>query len=513
MTVRPSDIEAWLVAGQAALDAGHHADAAAAFRHVQDALPGEITVALMVANAWRLAGHTMAVRDTLLSVFHHATATATASGPALREPVDVTAIYELGAALLEAGLPAEARQLFERVVRQRPKDPAALGALAGATRAEGDPQRAWPIVQRAMAIASRQPALLLTAAQIRHALGDLTRARYWLDRAEAVRPAHGPTRLQRALTSLLSGPSAEGWADFEHRGLPTPPTTGARAWHGEPLEGRSILVTAEQGQGDNFQFVRFVAELSRRGASRVVLECHAGALSLFAASGFDAVARGEAPVTDWYVPMLSLPHRLGTGADVASGGIPYLHAGLPPDHSTTRTENAKPIDRASRGNAPTSRRLGLVWQGNPAFLSTTLRDLDPTLLPSLLDIPAVEWVSLQLGAALTVHDHRLEMPYLSSCWLDTALLLTGLDGVVTVDTGIAHLAGAMGLPTYILLPFTPDWRWGLTADTTPWYPSARLIRQRRPRDWASVVDELAHTLGSDVRHILPDSPDVVAEPR
>lgn len=479
MTQRPSDIEAWLVAGQTALDAGQHTDAAAAFARVQDALPGEITAALLVANAWRLAGNTVAVRDALLSVFRHATDAT--SGPGFIESADVTAIYELGAALLDAGAPAEARHLFERVVRKRPKDPAALGALAGATRADGDPQRAWPIVQRAMAIAPKQPALLLTAAQIRHALGDLTRARYWLDRAEAVRPAHGPTRRQRALTSLLAGPSADGWADFEHRGLPTPPTTGAAAWHGEPLEGQTILVTAEQGQGDNFQFLRFVAALTRRGAGRVVVECHPGALSLFIASGFDAVATGQAPVTDWYVPMLSLPHWLGTGNDVASSDIPYL-----------RTGAAARLSAAPSGH----RRIGVVWRGNPAFPATTLRDFDPTLLPRLLDIPHVEWVSLQVGAADSETPEAFLKPKLSLNWLDTALLLEHIDALVSVDTGIAHLAGAMGVPTVILLPFTPDWRWGLGVAGTPWYPAARLIRQRAPRDWASVVDALTRALDS-----------------
>ncbi|WP_309672454.1 tetratricopeptide repeat protein [Gemmatimonas sp.] len=475
---RPSDIEAWLVAGQTALDAGHHAEAAAAFSRVQEALPGEITAALMVANAWKLAGKPMAVRDALLSVFLHETEST--AGPASIESANVTAIYELGAALLDAGAPSEARQLFERVVRRRPKDPAALGALAGATRADGDPQRAWPIVQRAMAIAPQQPSLLLTAAQIRHALGDLTRARYWLDRAEAVRPAHDPTRLQRALTLLTSGPSAEGWADFEHRGLPSPPGTGAAAWHGESLVGQSILVTTEQGQGDNFQFVRYVAELSRRGASRVLVECHPGAVSLFVASGFDAVAKGEAPATDWYVPMLSLPHWLGTGVDLASEGIPYLLTGV---GATPRSGSAR-------------RRVGVVWQGNPAFLATTLRDFDVSLLPRLLDVADVEWVSLQYGATGGEMPEKLLKPQLSANWLDTALLLGDMDAIVSVDTGIAHLAGAMGIPTVVLLPFTPDWRWGLGTDRSPWYPATRLIRQQAPRDWASCIGPLHAALAA-----------------
>jgi tetratricopeptide (TPR) repeat protein len=482
MTDRPSDIESWLVAGQTALDAGRYADAAAAFMRVQAALPGEITVALMVANAWRLAGNTVAVRHALLAGFHHTTAPS--AGPASIDVGDVTAMYELGAALLDAGAPSEARELFERVVRKRPKDPAALGALASATRAAGDPQRAWPIVQRAMAIAPKQPALLLTAAQVRHALGDLTRARYWLDRVEAVRPAHGPTRLQRALTSLLGGPTAEGWADFEYRGLPTPPATGASPWHGESLDGQSILVTAEQGQGDNFHFIRYVPELTARGAARVVVECHPGALSLFAASGFDAVVKGEAPVTDWYVPMLSLPHWLGTGADVAAGRVPYLRTGT---------------DRPAGGSAPRPagrRTLGLVWQGNPEFLATTLRDFDHTLLPALLDMPGIDWVWMQYGAAPPIAHERLATPPLSSSWLETARLLETLDGLVSVDTGLAHLSGALGLPTYVMLPFTPDWRWGLGTDRTPWYPSATLIRQQQPNDWRGVVIQLESLLAA-----------------
>ncbi len=468
MSTRPSDIEAWLVSGQSLLDEGRHLEAAAEFRRVQHALPGEITAALMVANACTLAGDTVAVRDALLIAYAHGTTTRSI------EAADITAVYELGAALLDAGAPDEARQLFERVVRQRPKDPAALGALAGATRAAGDPQRAWPIVQRAMAIAAKQPALLLTAAQIRHALGDLTRARYWLDRAEAARPNHPPTRLQRALTSLLGGPTTDGWADFEHRGLPTPPANGAAAWAGEPLDGKSILVTAEQGQGDNFQFVRYVDELARRGAARVLVECHASALTLFLGSGFDAVVKGEAPATDLYVPMLSLPHRLGTGADVASKRIPYLRA----------DELAATIPAPT---VPSRRRIGLVWQGNPAFLATTLRDFDSDLLSPLMNIEGVDWVSLQLGAQHSEIFDQLERPILSANWLETARVVSSLDGLVTVDTGIAHLAGAMGIPTFILLPFTPDWRWGLGTDNSPWYPSARLIRQRAPRDWASTI--------------------------
>ncbi len=462
----PFDIETTLAAGLTALENERHVEAADAFTRVQQVMPQEIGVSIMVANAWRLSGNRVAEREALLFTYR-----------ASLEDLDVASVYQLGAALLDAGAPTEARCCFERVVGQRSKDPAALGALASATRAAGDPHAAWPIVQRAMALTSKQPALLLTAAQIRHALGDLVHAHVWLDRAEAIRPGHGPTRLQRAFTSLLDGPSASGWADFEHRGLPTPPTTGAAPWNGEPLVGQTILVTSEQGQGDNFQFIRFVNELVARGATRVLVECHPGSLSLFVASGIDAILKGQAPVTDWYVPMMSLPHRLNIGADVLGARVPYFQTG--------RERGSPP--RTSRQSG---RRLGLVWQGNPAFLATTLRDFDSALIPSLLQIDGIEWVWLQYGTTPPVQHERLATPTLSTSWLETATLMETLDGIVSVDTGLAHLSGALGLPTYVMLPFSPDWRWGLGANRTPWYPSARLIRQAKPHDWQSVVVQL-----------------------
>jgi hypothetical protein len=352
-------------------------------------------------------------------------------------------------------------------------------------------------VQRALAIAPAQPAFLLTAAQVRHALGDLSGARRWLDAAARLRPGHAPTQLQRAYTALLHGPSAAGWEFFESRALPTP-ATNARAWHGESLDGASILVAAEQGMGDLLQFVRFVPELAARGAVRVVVECHAGMVSLLAASGIEAVPRGATPETDWYVPTLSLPNRLGLTTDVGGSRVPYLLPELASRAALERDARRTATTATATGAANTApavkRRLGVVWLGNPAFLATTLRDFDVSLLPELLAIPDIDWISLQLGEASPTSYAGLERPTLSSSWLETARLLATLDGLVTVDTGMAHLAGAMGVLTWVLLPAAPDWRWGLGTDTTPWYPSHRLLRQKTPNDWRSVVKALREAL-------------------
>ncbi len=465
-----ADIAALLRDGEAALNAGAFREAAERFGALGQQRPEDLALARSEANAWRLAGDTVSARRALQRARR------------LASTADVATVYEIGAALLDTGAPDDALACFSRVARERPKDPAALSALAGALRASGDPKGAWPVAQRALGLAPTMPAVLLAAAQIRHALGDLSGALQWLDRAEAVRPNHGPTQMQRGITSLLGGASRAGWQGFEHRGLPVS-NTGAKPWFGESLEGASIAVLAEQGIGDQFHFVRFVPRLVARGAARVVVECHPGAVSLFRASGFDAVPKGEAGPTDWYVPMLSLPHRLDTDGDTANEYVPYLKAS-----GEVRTGGS------SDGS---TRRLGLVLLGNPAFLATSLRDFDVALLPDLLDIEGVEWVWLQYPETAPFSHPRLHTPQLSFNWLDTAQLLASLDGLVSVDTSMAHLGGAMGIPTYVLLPYTPDWRWGLRSRQTPWYPTARLIRQAKPKDWQSVVHALADELAND----------------
>lgn len=466
----------WITAGQAALDDERFHDAAEAFGAAAAAMPGEWALHQMTANAWRLAGQIVRARDQLLVAF------------AAARPADVDGTYALGAALLDAGAPGEARACFEAVVRARPRDPAALGALASAMRADGDPEGAWPLVQRALTLAHKMPALLLTAAQVRHALGDTAGARTWLAKAEKIRPKHHLQQVQLAFTHLLEGAGAEGWRAFEARGLPVG-THGARDWHGEPLEGQTIAVLAEQGLGDLFHFVRYVRRLEAQGAARVVIEAPASTIRLLQGSGFDAVATGSLPATDWSVPLLSLPHRLGSDGDTAAELVPYLRTG-------EAAAACRPF--APRHVPP---RVGVVFKGNPAFLSTALRDLDTAALQMLLGTPRVQWVWLQYGEPLPPSNGDrgpIERPDLSGDWLDTARLLESLDAVVSVDTAVAHLAGAMGLPVFVLVPFAPDWRWGLGRESSAWYPTARLVRQPASRDWAGALARLQLLLHAPV---------------
>jgi len=458
-----------LARGQQALEAGQFRAAIAAYREAWKHAPGDPAVAQLLANAHRLAGEVPAAREVLRTAVERG---------GWDHP---EAAHALGGALLDAGDPRSAVRCFARVVHARPHDPAGIGALAAATRGAGDPGAAWALIQGALRLAPKSPALLLTAAQVRHSLGDIPGAHTWLDRCERERPGHPPTRVQRAYTSLLGGASAAGWEAYDARPLPRP-DTAARPWHGEPMEGGSVLVMAEQGIGDLFQFLRFVPRLARHGAGRVLVEAPAGTASLLSASGFDTVPRGHHPETDWFVPLMSLPHRLRMDAEVLGGRVPYL---TPP-----ADQDAPPLP----ATPPGYRRIGITWAGNPAFPSTHLRDLDPALLPGLCEIPRVSWITLQQGEeARQAPEGFLSAPPPRS-WGDTARWLLSLDGLVTVDTGIAHLAGALGVRTWVLLPHDPDWRWGLGSEGTPWYPSLRLLRQPAPGHWGAVVEALGRHL-------------------
>jgi tetratricopeptide (TPR) repeat protein len=479
-----------LRAGEAALAAGRFADAAALLEPALATQPTHLGLARMVAGAWQLAGSRHRARRALVPAVEQLAETG--AWPSESE------CYELGALLLELGAPATALRCLTHVARTRPNNAALLSALASAHRAIGSLDEAWNHAQRAVSVDRRNPTVLLTTAQVCHARGALDEALTWLKKAEVQRPAHPPTRMQRALTRLLRAPTQEGWVDFEHRGVPTMPE-GSTPWLGDDLAGRTIRVLAEQGVGDFFHFVRFVPLLVERGARTVVLEAPVSTHALLAASGFtsplyDITVPGDGPDCDLAVPLLSLPLRLELGTALLGDRVPYLQA---------------PTDDGAVRPASTQLRLGLTLRGNPDFLATNLRDADQSAEHALAAIPGVRWVWMQPDESVpSLLKNVCESVKMTNNWLDTALLLRSLDGVVSVDTAVAHLAGAIGVPVFVLLPFTPDWRWGLGAASTPWYPSARLFRQPAPTDWPSAVQALALELTAILagrKHPLPSA--------
>jgi hypothetical protein len=302
--------------------------------------------------------------------------------------------------------------------------------------------------------------------------------------AQAIRlhPAYAEAHANLGMTLLRRGAYAEGWKEYEHRWqankLPFP-RFGLPLWRGEDAApGATLLLYAEQGFGDTMQFIRFAAPIAARGM-RVVVEVPAPLVELArSAPGVaQAIAIGEPPpAADYQLPMMSAPHALG---ETRLDGGPYL-----------RADPARVAAWGRRLAELTGPRIGLVWAGNSALglskggLVDKHRSLSPEMLAPLLSVAGCSFVSLQLGQSIDgVVDWTGDLTDFS----ETAALIDGLDLVIAVDTSVAHLAGALGKPVWVLSRFDGCWRWGISGDASPWYGSLKLYRQTRRGRWDEVV--------------------------
>lgn len=316
--------------------------------------------------------------------------------------------------------------------------------------------------------------------------------------AIALDPQHAKARFNLAYLLLRQGRwdgDEGGWAQFESRDwyAALARRLACPRWQGEPLAGRSVLVGFEAGHGDMLQFGRYCAELKARGAGRVTLLCHPPLKRLLATlPGVDALVGfdEDLPPTDpfdCWTPLLSLPALCQTRLDTVPATLPYLHA-------------EPELLAAWAPRLPTTGlRVGLVWKGNPRFENDTERSLPglATLQP-LAAVAGLSFISLQKGAGEDetaawvatalgpqIHD-----------FADTAAIVAQLDLLISVDTAVAHLAGALDKPCWVLLPdYLPDWRWLTGRTDSPWYPGAvRLFRQPAGGGWGPVVADVAAAL-------------------
>lgn len=329
------------------------------------------------------------------------------------------------------------------------------------------------------------------------------------DKVIAIEPGNAAAYVNRAMARLLVGDFAGGWADYEwrwrdgsgwiireKRDFPQP------LWSGrEPLAGRTLLLHSEQGYGDTLQFCRYAKLLDDRGAS-VILEVP-GALTPLLQSLVGAtqiVTQGEAlPTFDYYCPLLSLPLALSTSLATIPAGVPYLS---PPEVYRRRWQERLPGRRAPR--------VGLAWSGGfranlPQLWSGNQRRNVPLEALAALNLSGIEYYSLQtdghsrseLAGLLEAHWQGPPIQDLTreiNDFADTAALIEQLDLVISVDTAVAHLAGALGKPVWILNRFDTCWRWLLDRNDSPWYPTARLYRQASPDDWSGVLQRVRQDL-------------------
>ncbi len=303
------------------------------------------------------------------------------------------------------------------------------------------------------------------------------------------------------LMHLLQGDFAAGWHNYECR-WQTKMLRNARRdftqpqWFGESIEGVRILLHAEQGLGDTLQFVRYAPMVAARGAN-VILEVPAELRRLVASmmrgSTAQIVTRGSnLPDFDWQSPLLSLPLVFRTELSSIPATIPYLQAEPQLTHDFAQ--------HFAQHSGHKNLRVGLVWSGSPRHTRDRQRSIPLAQLSALTEIPGATFYSLQKGpAAKDLLDMPIDMNlvdlagYLND-FSDTAAAIANLDLLITVDTAVAHLAGALGKPVWILLTRNPDWRWLLDREDSPWYPAARLFRQHAAGDWSPVIDRVHREL-------------------
>jgi hypothetical protein len=323
-----------------------------------------------------------------------------------------------------------------------------------------------------------------------HALRDLCRfdeAIASLDRALAITPNYAKAHYSRGLLLLMKGDFEHGWPEYEWRWKKPDFTSVKREfpqprWDGSPLADKTILLHPEQGLGDAIQFIRYAPLVEQRSAKKVIVESPPPLTRLlresFSNSGtIEIVEAGQSlPPFDVQIPLLSLPMVFGTTLANIPADVPYLRA--------------REFDRQLTGDF----RVGLCWAGSRYHPNDWLRSIPLEMFRPLTEISGVTWFSLQHdedALPLRLVDLTNELNDLS----DTAAIIAKLDLVITVDTSIAHLAGALGKPTWTLVQFSPDWRWMLDRGDSPWYPTMRLFRQTKVGDWSSVIEKVARELG------------------
>lgn len=414
------------------------------------------------------------------------------------EPDQVEVLFNRGNALRDLKQLEPALASYERVLALRPDHARALNNRGAVLRILRRYDEALASYDHALTLTPDDAGLHNNRGNVLLAMRRHEEALASYQRALELKPDHAGAHWNEGLCRLLLGDLAGGWRQYEWRWQR--PTFSSRRrdfdpplWRGErPLAGQTILLHAEQGLGDTIQFCRYAELVAAQGAT-VVLEVQPPLQSLMRSLRGPAqvLAQGQPlPDFDCHCPLLSLPLAFDTRVETVPAPVPYLSA--PEERSAFWRERLGP------SSLP---RVGLVWSGQPKHRNDHNRSMSLSVLAPLLGQRA-GFVSLQkeLRAGdrdfLDAHPEILNLGVELDDFADTAGLVDALDLVIAVDTSVAHLAGALGKPVWVLLPFTPDWRWLLHRPDSPWYPTARLFRQPAIGDWGRVIASVAEALAT-----------------
>ncbi len=401
----------------------------------------------------------------------------------------------LGSALKDRGQFEEAVASLQQALRLQPNYAEAHNNLGNIFQQQGKPAEAVASYQQALRLRPNFVEAHNNLGFVLQQQGKLTEALASYHQALHFQPDYAEAHWNRALAWLLAGNYEQGLPEYEWRwrrngmALPSFPQP---LWEGGPLEGRTILLQAEQGLGDTLQFIRYAPLVQARGGS-VLLACPAALIPLLSSCrGIERLLAEESslPPFDVYAPLMSLPRIFGTTPATVPAQVPYLFA-----------------DAALSNHWRQQRRswqaftIGIAWQGNPNYRGDRQRSIPLAQFAPLAALPGVQLVSLQKGPGteqlragagqFPVLDLESQLDETSGAFMGTAAVMQNLDLVITSDTAIAHLAGALGVPVWVALPFVPDWRWLLDREDSPWYPTMRLFRQQEWGHWPEVFARMA----------------------
>lgn len=409
---------------------------------------------------------------------------------------DPKALIQQAFSMHRSGNIVNAIEIYRKLVKQFPGHAHLLFLLGSAEIQLGNGLEGVKILAHSLEISPNNPDAHYNRGNALRGLNRLDEALQSFNRSIELRPDYAYAHWNKSLLLLLNGDFENGWKLYEWRWKSVARREVQRNFH-QPLwlgqefiADKSILIYAEQGLGDVIQFCRYLSMIENLGA-KIILEIPRSLMSLISTlkCGFSMVEKGhQIPPFDFQCPIMSLPYALKTTVKTIPSDIPYLFA-----DSQKRSVWSKKLGTKSM------LRVGLVWSGSATHYNDRNRSLELNLLQSLFDLP-VEFHSLQkeygekdellLNQTTLLRNHQVEMVDFS----DTAALVSEMDLVISVDTSVAHLAGALGKTVWILLPFAPDYRWMLDRSDSPWYPTATLFRQFAVGDWGGVINEIRNKL-------------------
>lgn len=456
-------------------------------------------------RAVELAPHDAAAHvsrgDALAALHRHFDALGAYQRAAGLDPQSAAAHAGIGRMFIELGRPMAALQALGTAAQLAPDDAAIPEAIATAFGKGGKPQQALPWLERALALEPRRASALRQMGNVLAVMRLEDAALACFEAARRARPDWSEAWLEEAGVLLRRGDYARGWRAYGKREAQRMLETQPSCWSGdEPLDGKRILLVAEQGLGDTIQFGRY-APLVAQLAGHTILEVQKPLAPLFAEVaadwGVEVIARGDdRPDTDHQCLLLSLPRAFRTSLRTVPADVPYLRT--PPSRREAWRARLDVAVPRRDGRV----RVGLASSGNPQFKGDGARSIPLAVIEPLFALPGIDWVLTQpdvrdndrpvLERHPEIHSFA---PYLHD-FTDTAALVDELDLVIACDTSVAHLAGALARPLWLLLPFMPDWRWMHDRADTPWYRTARLFRQQALNDWGGVIERVRDALAS-----------------